>query len=230
MWDSVYIVGDSFAEGVDVDPKDSLGSRIAEHYNVPLINKGYAGASNEYTFRTLYEDVPKFDIKPLVVLVYTNSDRQDFYINNHNIIGSVITRPNMFSKSFIKEYLTNCFSEEYQVKKSLSYIKAIRLLLETNSIPYIECFSMHDPILFDSFLKQEYTYAKLDDVTHMMDTSLTVKGGWNKFHLTVQPKNELPAGHLNERGSELVAQWMIEKINSLYPNEYANKPFVEKYT
>jgi hypothetical protein len=39
----------------------------------------------------------------------------------------------------------------------------------------------------------------------------------------------MPRGHLNERGSELVAMWMIEKINSMYPNEYLDKLFQEKY-
>ena len=241
IWDSVYIVGDSFAEGCEVAPKDSLGSRIAEHYNLPLINKGYAGTSNEYTFRTLYEDVPNFNTKPLLVVVYTNHQRQDFYYKKYDKIGDVSTRPNFFDKKFIKEYYVNHYSNEFQIKKSLSYIKAVQLLLKTYSMDYVECFSMDDVILDAASLTDEKESIVYDqgipidlraikvDGSHMMDTSLSTKGAWDKFYTIDQLKNEMPRGHLNERGSELVAMWMIEKINSMYPNEYLDKLFQEKY-
>jgi hypothetical protein len=239
MWDCVYIVGDSFAEGGEVLPKDSLGTRIAEHYELPLINKGLGGASNEYTFRKIYEDIPKLNSNPLVIIVYTESTRQDFYSHKYpkNLI-SITNGPERFEKDFVKEFFATHFDETNQIKKTLVYIHAIQTLLKSLSIDYIECFSLDDFLL--DVINSEYyskkinrpkmqSWIKIDDTSRMIDISLSEQGGRNKFHHALQDKSEYPLGHLTERGSELVAKWMIEKINILYPNQYLNKVFNEKY-
>lgn len=218
--DCLYVIGDSFAAGHEVSTEDNFASIIGRNYNIPVINKGVPGASNFYTFRQIYLDIPKLlheKKKPLVIVIYTQWSREEFFVQdyvkkNNDGLVTLSTNP-WLDNEFFKIYYKDHYDENYTFNKTLLYINAIQNLLKVNNIPRLECFSMthYNHV---SHIKQY----ELDE-TCMMPIDLIEKGGLNKFYTPHDLQtNSGPNGHLTELGNKIVADWFIEKITNLYGN------------
>lgn len=142
-YDFLYVVGDSFAFNSDVERHQLFASLIADHYNLPLVNKGVGGAGNNYIFRKAYKDC--FDVHkgtPLVLLVYTGFQRDEFFVSKLNKPLIVNTCPDNFDAYFSKIYFSEHYNDLYLFRESLIKIKAIQTLLDAKGIDRIECFSL----------------------------------------------------------------------------------------
>ena len=214
-YDFLYVLGDSFAWNDDVKEEELFASLIADHYNLPLINKGAPGAGNNYIFRKAYKDCFNIDKgNPLVVLVYTSYIREETFANNQNQPLIINTCPKEFHKDFTKVYYADHYNEPYLLRESLVRIKAIQTLLDFKNIDRIECFSLGGKDQWSDDLHKTAKQVTISEFC-MMDESLTSKAKDQSFTF-INDVGTLSIGHPTVEGNRMLADWMIEKIENLY--------------
>lgn len=214
-YDFIYLLGDSFAFNDDVEEHYLFGNLIAKHYNLPLINKGVGGAGNNYIFRKSYKDC--FDIEkgnPLVILVYTAYTRDEFF--SHRFKRPVcISASDSFDKHFAKVYFDEHYDPIFLLQETIVKIKAIQTLLEHKKIDRIECFSLLGPEYWDEDLVSSINI----DRNYLMDMDLCDKSRDHSFISIDLNGNEFK-GHPTIEGNKIIADWMIEKIDSIFGNNF----------
>lgn len=224
-YDCLYVVGDSFAAGHEVDPKDCFATLVAESLNIPVINKGKPGSGNFYIFRTIYQDI--YNLKsegknPLVIIVYTQWAREEFYINSFSDradkgIETIVVANPWLDSEFFKLYYRDHFNDEYIMKKTLLYIDAIQNLLKQQNVDRIESFSMAHPEIENAETAWHILYRKSNlDFSRMLSPCLSSYAPYDRFHLPGQNKSHMPGGHLTEIGNKKVADWILSKIKEWY--------------
>lgn len=224
-YDCLYVVGDSYAFGLEVDPKDCFATLVGESLGIPVINKGKPGAGNFYVFKTIYEDIYKLKNEgknPLAIVVYTQWGREEFYVNDRsasvdNGIETLIVSNPWIDSEFFKLYYLDHYNEEYIIKKSLLYIDAVQHLLKLHNVDRLECFSLDHPEK-NSIKSAWYKLYKKSslDTSKMLVPCLSSYAPYDRFYLPDQDKNGIPCGHLTEVGNKKVADWMLGKIKEWY--------------
>lgn len=201
-YDFIYFIGDSYTFAIlqkddvlnEVTEKNRFSGLIGSHYNIPVINEGMAGCSNQTIFRKIYEDVYRFvndGKKFLVVISYTDITRMELYNNKQR---KNVTISDHFS--FFKDYLIESHNLENCKFITTSYILAIHTLLERFNIDYVEAYT-------NEIIKVPYMNKnKCLDKTFMEITGLD-----GRFSLN---------GHANVLGNDRIAKAFIQKINELY--------------
>lgn len=216
-YDFLYVLGDSFAYNTDVQPQELFASLIAEHYNLPLVNKGIGGVGNNYIFRKAYKDC--FDVHkgtPLVILVYTAYQRDEVFVNTMNQPLIINTCPSEFSEDFSKTYFSDHYNEPYLLRESLIKIKATQTLLDSKNIDRIECFSLMGKDHWGKDVASVLEQVKIDE-TCLMDETLTKRVNDYSF-IEKSPEGYPFVGHPTVEGNKMIADWIIKKIESLYGN------------
>jgi hypothetical protein len=95
-------------------------------------NWGQSGAGNEYIFNSVMEcdQRSQFNDTDTVVVCWTTATREDRYINERwHTLGNMFTCP-----IYNKEYLATHIDERGLLIKTLAYIKAIKVLLESRQV------------------------------------------------------------------------------------------------
>ena len=207
-YDLFYCIGDSFVHAVDqsddlqrtVTHNNRFTGLISSHYGLREVNKGLSGASNEYIFRTIYNDMLEYKrngINPFVLVLYTDHNRKEIWSSKNNIpytLGEYIA-----SKAFIKEWYSEHFNDTYNKHMSDAIESAIKFMLTSYGIDYLDGHSLTP----DKNIKYN---------THL-DMPVGDFCAPDRFPLT--DKNDFD-GHPTVQGHKRIAKWIIDKIDSLY--------------
>ena len=208
-YDLFYCIGDSFVFAVDQadDPAKTINNQnrftglIASHYNLQEVNKGLPGASNEYIFRTIYSDMEVYsrnNIKPLVLLLYTDCSRKEIWSTKDR--NPVTLGNHCVSSSFIKEWYAEHFDVGYNKIMTNIIITAIGYMLAANNIDFVDGYS----ITLREVIEENNTHLPM---------CVGDFCGFDRFSLMEDGDH---CGHPTVQGHKRIAKWIIDKIDSLY--------------
>lgn len=97
-------------------------------------NWGQSGGGNEYIFNSVMEADQRSNFGPddTVIVCWTTATREDRYVDGRwHTLGNMYTCP-----IYNKEYLANHVDERGLLIKTLSYIKAVKTLLEHRQVTW----------------------------------------------------------------------------------------------
>ena len=202
----LHTYGDSWTAGEGVDRtiedtligeeldkfrnKNSWVKLLSEKLNIPHINNGICGNSNNKIFNKLVEDIQLNNIlkDDLVIIMWSSSLRDvvPFLPNNEWVTWSIkymIETPdaitdsyksenkiyNSFLSSYKNFFITDMFNQNYYNIVNQNYIIFIQKLLEFYKIKYLMC---------DAFEPMIINLDKKDDITNIINKSNYL--GFNK--------------------------------------------------
>lgn len=201
-YDFIYFVGDSYtfavAQGDDIHGEINTSNRfsglVSKHFELPEINVGLPGCSNQHIFRTIYNDVYKFineGKKFLTVVSYTSPTRIELFHKKSNYPLNI---SDCFS--FFKDYMIESFDAEHCDQVTIEYILAIHTLFDKFNLDYVEGWTTH---------RLEVPY------------SIPARELPNTFPEIMGQDGKFPNGyHANILGNARIAEHYIKKITELY--------------
>lgn len=216
-YDLLYCIGDSYVQGVRlgddvgdiITEKSRFTGLVAANYSLPEVNKGSAGCSNEYIFRNIFLDMQEYrekNINPLVIVTYTDYVRKEMFSIGRGK-PETITEFH-FDREFAKHYLLNHYDAGFLKTTSIVQISMIKMMLNTWNIDFVDTWSM-------SYIS-DYDF----DIPTKLETDIGTFCGYDdRFNMPGTGDKDSHNGHPTTNGHRRVAQWFVDKFDSLYnPN------------
>ena len=238
--DCLYINGDSWSYGSELRNPEHLDVRddfdpihdsyrqqhnwaglLAQAFNVPVINSAWAGGSNQRILRTAIADLSELKRqgrKPFVIMAWTQMQRFELW-DTKNERWIEFVGPNAGNK--YKIGLEIWEKHSCDTSDLTSYLQQIILMdafCKTNSIPYLgtNIFRHNFNILEDYSRDPQFA-------PYLYQLSQTVNLQKHLYNVAVSqiltPHLDVKfgeGGHPLERGQEIIAEHLKNKINQQY--------------
>lgn len=202
-YDFIYFAGDSFTWAIhqgddinrEVDENNRFSGLVSKYFELPEVNAGLPGCSNQYIFQKVYNDVHEFVAsgkKFISVLSYTDSSRLDLYSHNFGCQTPIAEE----SFSFFKDYLIESYNQDYCDELSISYVLALHTLFDKFNLDYV-----------DSWVFRTLDVPFSDGSRTLTSSLADIMKKDGRFN---------PNGHANILGNKRIAETYIAKIEELY--------------
>lgn len=227
----IYFGGDSWTTGDELtNPKSScFASLIGNNYNMPIVNDGTSGGSNQRIVRKFFENINKEH--KLIIISWTIAERfEGFYAEDNstnadwsNLSHSIIDYE--LANSFLKSerrlykgfqtYLNHVRTSEYVLAEHLTYIQQIQKFCVFSQIPYIMTFvypyTVNEYLPRHCHIKKTQSFKKID----WSNNTWLVSKKFNFRDYSLDQKYKFgPKHHVLEDGHRSIADLFIEKIDT----------------
>lgn len=213
-YDLIYFMGDSWtvARGQSEDLTNSVNLEnrwtglVSKYFRLPEINEAIAGCGNRTIFQKVYQDIYSLlseNKKPLVVVSYTDPDRVELWNSKYNQLEVLSNSTDYWNLEFYKIFLTEYHNRDANNQQSITYILAIKTLLEKFNLDYVDNWA------FTPILENKYFNTK----TQLEQTLVDIAGDEGRFPM---PNLLSTYGHANVYGNQKIANKIIQKISQLY--------------
>lgn len=238
--DCLYVNGDSWAYGSELRNPDRLdvtddfdpvhdtyrqrvcwASLMGKQLGLPVINKGWAGGSNQRIMRTMLADITNLKRegrKPLAIIAWTQMQRFELFDTKAGHYHEFVGPSSQDSHKIGLDIWQNYSSDRSDLIAYLQHIIFMDAFLKINNVPYLgtNVFRHNWNILED--------LAKDPDIApHLYQLSKTVKVADHLYNASISqvltPHVDVvygAGGHPLERGQEIIAEHLHSKLIQLY--------------
>lgn len=214
----LLVNGCSFAYGQGLsNPIDqSWSALVAKKLGVPLVNLSFPGSSNQSIRRRTYEYI--FSVTcvghPLSITALTMYSRLEAWHNQReDLVNHYATIQHhgrgIKKDTYTKSYMSN-YNEENFVRQTMIDTLALKSLFESKNIPYLIADYSGDEDMFLRLRDKKYieTIRKKCYDRHHMGSLCQLTSKLEK----------LPCGHDGDQAQEVVAKYVLGKIDDVYGN------------
>lgn len=217
----------TYCQGLENPQIDGWPAILAKKLGVPVVNIAGLGSGCDGIFRRTmeyYYQNQKLDNNPFYIIAWSHaSRREDFF---HTIYGKVhddYANINMndprtdYEKELISQYTEK--SQQASEQRKYNYWAAILNLFKNNKTNYLTSDFMPGDYIMEDWLEKNYTEIYnycIKDKYNLKSFSDVTYGHW------------LPCGHNNEKGNEILADYIYEQLINLYGNvKYIEKDYLK---
>jgi len=202
--DTVYVVGDSFVQGWgqaddlkhEVTEQNRFTRILSERLGVREINRGQAGASNEYIFRETMRGLRilgRDRARTLFVVAWTEYSRREIWFSKSKPSG--LTQ----ISTVIPNYHVDYYDDNHAKTHSWAMIQALHLALTEQRVPWLEFWTVGS-------IKHYQGTHSLDMDRNILDMESLL--GRDRYCL--QPNQY--TGHPTPQGHRRIAERIIESL------------------
>jgi lysophospholipase L1-like esterase len=191
MFSKIICSGDSFSSGYKLDnPKLAWPYLLGNKLNIPTINLAHEGIGNDYIITSIINSRSLID--SLIICGLTHYSRVEFL--NAKTGKTFTTIPNRRGQSnFESVFWRDYYDDVYYYNKFLNQLELFTAWLQINNISYF----LFDALPFNHYKKENIPNYLWQGEKNMCDI--------------IYP-HQLPDGHPNERGHEIMAENLFKII------------------
>lgn len=238
--DCLYVNGDSWAYGSelrnpdrldvtdDYDPvhatyRERVGwpGLLGKQLNVPVLNGGQAGGSNQRIMRTALGEVGNLKRngrKPLVIIAWTQMQRFELYDGKAHHWLDFVNPAAENNRKIGLEIWERYSSDRSDVQTYLQQLIYMDAFLKMNNVPYLGTnIFRHNWNIVEDFAKDPEFFPHL----HQLSNNVNIAKHLYNVSITqiLAPHVDVeygPGGHPLERGQEIIAEHFYNKLTQHY--------------
>lgn len=238
--DCLYVNGDSWTYGSelrdptrldirdDFDPvhdayrqQHNWAGLLGKIYNLPVINSGWAGGSNQRILRTAVTDITELvrqGRRPFAIISWTQMQRFELYNGETDHWIEFVGPSAQHNRKIGLEIWEKYSNDRGDLLQYLQQVILLDAFLKTNSVPYVgtNIFRHNFNILEDYAMDPQFA-------PHLYQLSKTVNLSRHLYNVAVSqiltPHLEIkygPGGHPLELGQQFIAEHFRNKIDQQY--------------
>lgn len=204
----------TYGQGLDDPINRSWPALVAKKLGIPLVNLSFPGSSNQGIRRRTYEYLFSSTCvgSPLAITALTMYSRLEAWYNRRadlaNHYATIEYHGRKIKKDpYTESYMLN-YNEENFVRQTMIDTLALKSLFESKNIPYLIADYSGDEAMFLKLQAKGYIETlkkKCYDQHHI----------GSLCELTSKLK-KLPCGHDGDQAQEVVAKYVLGKIDDIY--------------